>query len=134
MDYDQRLKLLVTLFFREFLELFFPEFAAEIDWSRPVEFLDKELQTIVPQAARKTVDVLVKAQARRAVEAGGRIRCVLIHIELEAKRSRRQLARRMFRYFSRGLDWFNLPIIPIAVYLRIGGIPLTDVAPICTIS
>lgn len=121
MDYDQRLKLLVTLFFREFLELFFPEFAAEIDWSRTLEFLDKELQTIVPKAVRKTVDVLVKAHTRRAVESPGQLRCLLLHVELEAKRSRRQLARRMFRYFSRGLDWFNLPIIPIAVYLKVGG-------------
>lgn len=121
LDYDQKLKLLVVLFFREFLELFFPQFAAEIDWTRPLEFLDKELQTIVPKAARKTVDVLVKAHTRRAVEAGGHTRGVLLHIELEANASRRQLARRMFRYFSRGLDWFNLPIIPIAVYLQVAG-------------
>jgi hypothetical protein len=44
------------------MEFFFPKVAADIDWSKGYEFLDKELQKVVRKAdsTRGTVDKLVK--------------------------------------------------------------------------
>lgn len=47
MSYDERFKALLTVFFREFLELFFPEIAERIDWRKKPEFLDKELPSVM---------------------------------------------------------------------------------------
>lgn len=58
MDIDPRFKLLLIHFFREFLQLFLPDIAGQIDWRRSVEFLDKELQSILPDRRKGTVDVV----------------------------------------------------------------------------
>jgi hypothetical protein len=118
-QFDKRLKLLLLVFFREFVELFFPRFAAVIDWSVPVEFLDKELHSILPKTRGRTVDVLVKVRTRRPPESRRHEQLALLHVELEAGRSRRRFAKRMHRYFHRALDWFELPVIPMALYLRV---------------
>ena len=88
MNYDQKFKLLLTLFFREFLELFFPEFAREINWSRPVLFPDKELQSIVPDRSPRVVDLLARIET-----LSGKPRYCLIHVEIEGRRSRPALAK-----------------------------------------
>jgi len=48
--------------FREFLAFFFPPIHAAIDWRRPVELLDKELEPLIPQAlqGKALADKLVK--------------------------------------------------------------------------
>ena len=120
-DHDRRFKRLLSLFFREFLELFWPQFAAEIDWSRGLEFLDKEIEGVLPKSRRRAVDMLVKAHTKRRVEAGRRERLVLLHVEIQAGLSRAELGRRMHRYFHRVLDRFELPVVPIALYLQLHG-------------
>ena len=45
-DYDSPWKDLLDRWQRPFLEFFFPRIAADIDWSRGFEFLDKELQKV----------------------------------------------------------------------------------------
>lgn len=49
-DYDGAWKEALEIFWRPFLELCFPLAAEHIDWTVPVEFLDKELQEIVRDA------------------------------------------------------------------------------------
>ena len=46
-DFDSPWKEALDLFFEAFLELFFPQAHADIDWSQGWESLDKELQQIV---------------------------------------------------------------------------------------
>ena len=121
MDYDARFKALLTLFFREFLELFFPEFAERIDWRRAPEFLDKELQSIVVESGPKTVDLLVKVWSREAPRSDSVERLCLIHVEVEARRSRDALGQRVSRYVNRIDETFDLPVVPIAVYLNVRG-------------
>jgi hypothetical protein len=53
-EHDQRFKQLLQEFFPEFLNLFFPQQAARLDFSR-VEWLDKEL---FPDAGQSDVYVL----------------------------------------------------------------------------
>lgn len=43
-DYDSPWKEVIELYFPDFMEFFFPLAYAEIDWTRPYEFLDTELQ------------------------------------------------------------------------------------------
>ena len=45
-DYDSPWKELIRLFFPDFLRFFFPKIHADIDWERPYDFLDQELQEI----------------------------------------------------------------------------------------
>ena len=57
--------------FPDFLALLFPVIHAEVDWSRGMEFLDKELQQVVQDAelGRRHADKLVKVWARDGGEA-----------------------------------------------------------------
>lgn len=61
-DYDSPWKEALEYYFPEFLALFFPVIHGGIDWSRQYEFLDKELQRIVRDAAlgRRYADKLAK--------------------------------------------------------------------------
>ena len=90
-DFDSPWKEALDLYFRAFLLMFFPEIHDAIDWSRPVEMLDKEFQQLVPRAAqgRRTVDKLVKVWRKN-----GRAVWVLIHVEVQAQKDR-AFGRRM---------------------------------------
>lgn len=116
MEYDNKFKLLLTLFFREFLELFFPEFARQIDWSCPAAFLDKELRSIVTETSPKVVDLLARVET-----LGAGPRYCLIHVEVEGRKSRVALGKRLHHYFNRLDEMFDLPIVPIALFLNVGG-------------
>jgi hypothetical protein len=62
-EYDGPWKEAIELFYEWFQKFFFPEAAAEIDWQRGWESLNKELQRILPEAAVGTwfSDALVLA-------------------------------------------------------------------------
>ena len=49
-DYDSPWKEIIESFFPQFLEFFFPNAYAVIDWTGLPEFLDKELQQLEPDA------------------------------------------------------------------------------------
>jgi len=108
MDHDRLFKELLTTCFVEFLELFLPELAAELD-PTSVVFLDKEVFTDVISGERHEVDVLARARFR------GRDSCFLVHVENQAQ-EQSGFAARMFGYFARLHEKFRLPIYPIAVF------------------
>ena len=110
-DYDSPWKEALEVYFPAFLLLFFPHTHADIDWSRGHEFLDKELQKIVPKSAsgRLYVDKLVKVWRRN-----GRETWVLIHVEVQTQRDRR-FAKRFFNYNRRIADRYNRPVVSLAV-------------------
>ena len=108
MDHDRLFKELLTAFFREFLELFFPGLAAKLD-PDSIEFLDKELFTDVTQGDRHEADLVVRARFR------GQALCFLIHVEAQAQ-PQADFARRMFGYFALLHQKYNLPVYPIAVF------------------
>ena len=120
MDYDPRIKLLLTLFFREFVELFLARFAERIDWQYGVEFLDKELQSILPDRPKGTVDLLAKVRSLQPPRTGSDHLC-LMHTEVEGRKSRRVMGRRMCRYFHRLDETLGLPTVPVVIYLKVGG-------------
>jgi hypothetical protein len=61
-DYDTPWKTFIELYFRDFLTFFFPHIEADIDWSKPIRFLDKELQKVVRDAEipKRYADKLVE--------------------------------------------------------------------------
>jgi len=61
-EYDSPWKQLLETYFEAFIGFFFPDASRQIDWTQPVEFLDKELQQVVRDAelGKRLVDKLVK--------------------------------------------------------------------------
>ncbi len=62
-NHDRLFKELITTFFVEFIELFFPEVRGYLEIAS-IEFLDKEVFTDVTAGERHEVDIIVKARFR----------------------------------------------------------------------
>ncbi len=110
-DYDGPWKEALRRFFPAFLALLFPQVYADINCRRKFEFLDKELQKIVPdtQTGRRVVDILVKVWRR-----GGGEQWVLIHIEVQAQPDS-TFPERMYLYQVRLFDRYRRPVASFAV-------------------
>ncbi len=107
-DHDRLFKELISTFFVEFLELFFPEVLAYLDRDS-ITFLDKEIFTDITFGDRYEADLIVKAKFRSQESF------FLIHVENQAQQQT-NFGKRMFRYFSRLYEKFDLPIYPIAIF------------------
>jgi hypothetical protein len=121
MTHDQLFKELLHTFFPEFLALFFPQVAAQLDLTTPnaVTFLDKELFTDLPRGKQREPDVVAQVQRR-----DGTPQAVLIHVEVESRR-RVGFPARMFEYYGL-LRWRKrLQVLPIVLYLSPGAGGLT---------
>ncbi len=119
MSHDQLWKDVLRTFFREFMELFFADVAARLDFGT-VEHLDQEVFTDLPEGSRRQPDVVVKVQAH---DGGAEI--VLIHIEVQADRSAAVPAR-MWEYYSLLRLRRRVPVLPVVVYLAPGAGGLTS--------
>src|SRR5664279_5721538 len=110
-DYDSPWKDALDLFFEAFLQLFFPEAHADIDWDRPFESLDKELQKIAPEAeiGRRYVDKLVKVWLKSGEE-----QWVLIHVEVQMT-DEAEFPWRMYVYNCRIFVMYNRRVASFAV-------------------
>ena len=105
MDHDGLFKKLLTTFFYEFLELFFPDLAALVDRSQEPEFLDKETY----KESTRTRDLVVRL---RLLDGDA---FFIVHVEHEAQ-STQDFPARFFRYFTTLWDRYHLPIYPIAIF------------------
>jgi hypothetical protein len=110
-DHDQHFKELLQTFLPEFVALFLPAEAAQIDWSS-VEFLDKELFTDLLQGVRRSVDLVARVRT-----TAGDPELLLVHVEVEAA-PRSDFPQRMYEYHSLLRLRYRLPVLPIAVFLR----------------
>jgi len=108
MDHDRLFKELLRTFFVEFMELFIPAVAADIE-PGSVEFLDKEVFTDITAGERHEVDLLAKVRFR------GRPAYFLIHVETQASPQPR-FPRRIFGYFARLDASYDLPVYPIVLF------------------
>ncbi len=108
MDHDPRFKELLTTFFIEFLDLFFPQVLAYLDRSS-IEFLDKEVFTDVTAGERHEVDLVVKASFK------GQDAHFLVHVKTQSS-PEPNFPMRMFIYFSRLYAKYRLPVYPIALF------------------
>ena len=110
-EQDQPWKQIFRLYFREGIELLFPQIACEVDWSRPIDFLDKEFSKIAPDArtGKRSADQLVKVYRKR-----GKPIFLLIHVEIQASRES-HFARRIFTYALRIFDYFGQPATSLVI-------------------
>ncbi len=110
-EFDSPWKEIVEHYFAEFMAFFFPEAYADIDWSRGVEFLDKELQQVVRDAelGRRYADRLAKVW-----RLSGKEEWVLAHIEVQGA-PEQSFDRRMYTYNYRLFDRYDRPVASFAV-------------------
>ena len=107
-NHDQLFKELLTTFFIEFLELFFP---AVVEYLEPdsISFVDKELFTNITSGRKKILDIVALAKFR------GEDSTFLIHVENESS-SKANFNRRFFKYFCTLFLKYDAPIYPIVVF------------------
>jgi len=119
--HDQLFKQLLRAFFADFLRLFDPETAGELDLDT-LEFRDTEAFTDIPQGERRTADLVVQVRT-----IGGMPRLLLIHVEVQRERELR-FPWRMWQYYSLLRQREDLPVIPVALVLYPGreGIALEE--------
>lgn len=110
-EFDSPWKDILEFYFEEFLHFFLPTAHTEIDWNRPPEFLDKELQQVVRDAelGRRLADKLVKVWRKNGAETW-----VLIHVEVQSQ-DEADFAERMFVYHYRIYDRYRRTVVSLAV-------------------
>ncbi|MEH1821045.1 MAG: DUF4351 domain-containing protein [Nostoc sp.] len=107
-DHDRLFKELLTTFFWEFIELFFPEITAYLERDT-ISFIDKEVFTDVTAGEKYETDLLVKARFR------GQESFFLVHLEHQAY-YQEAFDLRMYCYFARLYEKYALPVYPIALF------------------
>jgi hypothetical protein len=110
-DYDNPWKSFIELYFRDFLQFFFPAIEADIDWSKPIRFLDKELQKVVRDAEipKRYADKLVEVHRLSGEKA-----LVICHIEVQSQ-GENDFAARMYGYNYRLRDRYACPVVSLAI-------------------
>ncbi len=110
-DYDGTWKQAIEEFLEAFLAFFFPRVWALVDWSRPPQSLETELQQVFPtsEAGRRYADKLFQAWRADGAEVW-----ILIHLEVQSQEDR-AFAQRMFAYYYRLLDRYQRGVVSLAV-------------------
>ncbi len=111
LEFDSPWKDMIELYFKAFLQFFFPHLHAAIDWSRGYEFLDKELHKVVREAVTQSrrVDKLVKVWLSNQEE-------ILLYIHLEVQgQVEADFAQRMFIYHYRLYDRYGARVMSLAI-------------------
>ena len=106
-DHDQLFKELLTSFLLEFLELFAPELAREIEGGS-LRFLPPETFPDLLRRGKHIPDVVARVRLR------GRKAEILVHAESQAQR-RTGFSERMYRYTTALWLRHRLPVYPIAI-------------------
>jgi len=100
-DHDQRFKVLLKEFLPEFIELFFPDWARRLDFTR-VEWLPTEMFLDPPRGPKTAMDLVAKVATREPIEAqrhGESDSCLtIIHIEVESPDRVSSFRHRMFDF------------------------------------
>jgi hypothetical protein len=107
-DHDQLFKELLTTFFTEFLELFFPQVRTYLDEDSLV-FLDKEFFTDLVTGEKRAADIVVKARFLN------RESFFIINVENQGE-PETDFQQRVFFYFAYFHQRFRVPVYPIVVF------------------
>jgi len=123
MEHDQRFKVLLQEFLREFLALFFPELVPHLDLGR-VTWLHQELYHSAPEGTTHTIDLLARVPLLPSAASLGpeapKFDAILLHVEIESDDTVQPFRKRMYDYFHFLTEEHGLCVLPIAVYLRVG--------------
>jgi len=106
-DHDALFKTVIAEFFLEFLQLFFPDLAADID---PASIIEKEQELLTDLKGGQTnrIDLI------RQVQLNQEPTLVLILVEAQSYDDK-EFGERLFRYYTRLYDKYRLPVVPMAV-------------------
>jgi len=111
---DQLWKSILEQTFAYFLQFFFPNAAEVYDLEKPFDYLDKEFESLFPPEPNgkgvRYVDKLIRVYLKDGGE-----QYVLIHVEVQSSKGRGDLAKRMFEYYYKILDKYDVPIAAIAI-------------------
>ena len=96
----------------DFIRFFFADYVEEIDFERGFEFLDTELQKLMPDnpSQNRHADKLIRVWLKDGKEAW-----FLVHVEVQGYQDS-QFAVRMFEYIYRIRDKFQRPVTGLAIY------------------
>jgi hypothetical protein len=110
-DFDSPWKEALDAYFPEFMNFFFPDIHAAVDWSHGYTFLDKEFQKITRDAVtgRRHVDKLVQVFLTSSGETW-----LLIHVEVQGQPDA-DFPERIFVYHYRILDRYNKNTVSLGV-------------------
>lgn len=110
-DFDSPWKDILSSYFEEFIAFFFPQANSAIDWSKPYQFLDTELQQIVRDAelGKRIADKLAQVWLNN-----GESTWVLVHIEIQ-NQPKSDFAKRMYTYNHRIFDRYDRQVASLAV-------------------
>ncbi len=108
---DTLWKEIIKDLFEDFITFFIEDLAKEIDFSKGVEFLDKELSKLSSKGETKNrdADTLVKVFLKNGEE-----KWVLVHIEVQGYKEE-DFSKRMFTYYYRILDRYGKETTAIAI-------------------
>ncbi len=108
---DTLWKEIIKDLFEDFITFFIEDLAEEIDFSKGIDFLDKELATLTSKSENinRDADALVKVYLKNGEE-----KWVLVHIEVQGYIDK-VFPKRMFTYYYRILDKFDKKITAIAI-------------------
>ena len=121
-DHDQRLKVLLKEFFEGFFLCFFPDWAPRFEFT-DIDWLDKELFLAPPQGEKRQLDLVARLRLRPGApppRPGISDLVALVHVELESRASTPAFRPRMFDYYIQLRRDTGLPVLPIALFLRVG--------------
>jgi hypothetical protein len=121
-DHDQRMKVLLKEFFEAFFLCFFPAWAARFDFV-DIDWLDKELFLAPPQGEKRLLDLVARLRLRPGApppRADVNDLVALVHVEVESPDSAAAFRPRMYEYYTQLRRDTGLPVLPIALFLRVG--------------
>ncbi len=111
---DKLLKSVFEYWFPSLLRFFYQDADQIFDFEKGIEFLDKQLQLIIPERERskgdREADLLAKVYLKDGTE-----RWIICNVEIEASSSV-NFSFRLFQYWYRCVDKFNVAAMSIAVY------------------
>ncbi len=110
-NYDSPWKQALDLLLEQFLELFFPEVHAAIDWSRAPENLETELASLSKDSeiGPRRADKLFRVHL-----LSGKTEMLLIHIEVQTTVDS-SLPKRIFVYWYRIFDYYDTEPITLVL-------------------
>jgi hypothetical protein len=108
--HDRIFKEFLYRFLPDFLHLFFPDKAAQLNFTT-LRFLDKELVVNLPGQSLRITDVVAEVET-----VAGRDEVILVHVEVEASR-KDTLPWRMFEYYALLRILRRKPVLPVALVL-----------------
>src|SRR5699024_2567438 len=108
MQHDRLFKKLIGEFFEEFLEVFFPNIHAHIDFGK-ITPSSEEIFAEMYDGDKKLLDIVLEMKWKDTAPV------IVVHIEHQSTKQR-DFNKPMFRYFSSLYNKYGKPIIPIAIF------------------